>query len=71
MAIFLWFFEDIHEHSSINKQDYDNKQKKNRREEKTILFFFVYSSDVVHLDLENTMPGGGIEPFDIRLKSDA
>ena len=71
-------FEDTYEHS-INRQEYENKQRKNHKEEKTNRTKFVVEvmmtiklaciiillSNIACLDLENTVPEKGIEPSDI------
>ena len=76
-------FEDAYERT-INSQDYDNKQRKNYKEEKTnrtkieIEAVMTTKTCITVLlpisyifDLDNTVPGEGIEPSDVRLMSDA
>ena len=79
--------EDAYERS-VNSHDYDNKQIRNYKEEKTnrkkieieavmttkacitVLLLFILPISYI-LDLNNTVPGEGIEPSDVRLMSDA
>ena len=85
--LFCMIFEDAYERS-VNSQDYDNKQRKNYKEEKTnrtkieieavmtaktcitVLLLFILPISYI-FDLDNTVPGEGIEPSDVRLMSDA
>ena len=80
-------FEDAYERT-VNSQDYDNKQRKNYKEEKTnrtkieieavmttktcITVLLLFILPISHIfDLDDTVPGEGIEPSDVRLMSDA